>query len=106
MLSNLFALVDPLLEEVIKYGRPIIVIMLLVLAVIMTVTILMQPASESGLGALSGQTDTFYAKNKGKTREGLLRKITTGCAIAMGVLALIYFISLAISQVASGGAVI
>jgi preprotein translocase subunit SecG len=60
------------------------------------VIILFQPSSSSGMGALSGQRDTFYSKDKSKSLESVMKKITIVLGIAEGVLAILFFVTLII----------
>ena len=38
-------------------------------AVFIIIVIMLQQSNSNGIGALGGQQDTFYSKNKGKTLE-------------------------------------
>ena len=38
----------------------------------MTVIVLMQEGKNNGLGALTGSSDTYWSKNKGRSMEGML----------------------------------
>ena len=62
-------------------------ILLIVTAVLITVVVLMQKSNDDGLSSaiVGGSADTFYGKNKGRTSEAKLAKITR-------VLAIIFFI--------------
>lgn len=42
----------------------------------MTVIVLMQEGKNNGLGVLTGSADTYWSKNKGRSMEGMLVKIT------------------------------
>jgi len=44
--------------------------------IIMTVIVLMQEGKNNGLGALTGSADTYWSKNKGRSMEGMLVKVT------------------------------
>lgn len=70
-----------------------IIIALLVVAVIMTVVICMQEAKQSGLGSLGGTTETYWSKNKNRSKEGVLDIITKVCAVLFFVLALVLSLS-------------
>ncbi len=74
----------------------IIFIILDVLACIgLIVTVMLQESKSKGLGVLSGDSgsvDTFYSKAKGRTREGVLKKLTTGFAIAFAVFTLVLYL--------------
>ena len=49
----------------------------------------MQESKDSGLGSLSGEVDSYVRKNKGRTREGQLVRITTVLGILFFVLAIV-----------------
>ncbi|MBO6263751.1 MAG: preprotein translocase subunit SecG [Clostridia bacterium] len=53
-------------------------------AIFLIVVVMIQPSNSSGISALGGQQETFYGKNKGKTLESKLRKLTV---IMMAVMA-------------------
>ena len=42
----------------------------------LVVVVLMQEGKTSGLTALRGSSDTYWSKNKGRSTEGLLVKLT------------------------------
>lgn len=77
--------------------RIIIMIALLVFAVVMVISILFQPTTSAGMGAIAGQsTETFYSKNKGKSLQGIFRKLTIISAVCVLVLAVLYLVSIQI----------
>ena len=49
----------------------------------------MQEGKSGGLGSVGGMAETYWSKNKGRSMEGALVKITTGLAVAFMVLAVI-----------------
>ena len=53
----------------------------------MTVIILMQDGKSAGLGAIAGAAETYWGKNKGRSMEGMLVKLTRVLVIAFIVLA-------------------
>lgn len=60
----------------------ILTIVQLLLSLFLIVTILLQPSKRTGLsGVISGAADTFLSKNKAKTWDVRLAKITTVVAI-------------------------
>lgn len=62
---------------------------LIILAIILIVSVLLQESRSAGLsGAISGGADTFFGKSKGKTIEQKLAKITKFVAGGFFVLAL------------------
>ncbi len=72
---------------------------LMAFAIIMTiasiaiiVVIMMQKGTNDNVGVISGASDTFYGKNKEKTKEGILKKITFGLFAFILVCAVICFV--------------
>ena len=70
-----------------EIARTIIQIVFIILSIIMTVIVLMQEGKNNGLGALTGSSDTYWSKNKGRSMEGALVKSTKFLAILFIVLA-------------------
>lgn len=59
-----------------------LIIIHIVISVILIVTVLMQHGKQEGLsGAIAGGAETFFGKNKGKTIDGILQKVTSVVAI-------------------------
>ena len=67
----------------------IIGILLIIAALVMIVTIMLQSSERSGLGAVSGAAETFFGKNKAKGLEAKLALITKIAAAAFVVLAIL-----------------
>ena len=42
----------------------------------LTVVVLMQEGKQQGLGSIAGVADTYWGKNKGRSMEGMLVKLT------------------------------
>ena len=60
-----------------KSYEVVIGIALILLSVLITVIVLLQQSREAGLsGVISGGADTFFGKNKGRTMDAKLAKIT------------------------------
>lgn len=67
-----------------------LIIALIVISVILAIIIMMQEGKESGLtSTLSGSSDTYWGKNKGKSKEATLRKITAVLGVLYMVIALL-----------------
>ena len=60
---------------------------------LLVVLVLMQEGKSAGLGAISGSSDTYWGKNKGRSREANLVKLTKILAILFIVLAAVLNIS-------------
>ncbi|MDO4285387.1 MAG: preprotein translocase subunit SecG [Eubacteriales bacterium] len=69
--------------------RWILTILLILVSVALVILVLMQEGKSQGLGAISGMADTYWGKNKGRSMEGLLEKLTTGLAVAFMALAVL-----------------
>ncbi|MBR3366797.1 MAG: preprotein translocase subunit SecG [Lachnospiraceae bacterium] len=71
--------------------RMVLMILIIIVSIAMTVLILMQEGKSQGLGAISGSSssDTYWGKNKGRSKEGLLVKVTTGLVVAFFVIAIL-----------------
>ena len=67
--------------------KTILTILFIIISLVITVVILMQEGKTAGLGAISGAADTYWGKNKGRSMEGILVKITRICVILFLVLA-------------------
>lgn len=66
--------------------RLILTIIYIIDCIFLAVVVLMQEGKNAGLGAISGSTDSYYSKNKGRTREGQMVRFTTIAAILFLVL--------------------
>ena len=68
----------------------ILLVIMLLCAIFIICVVLFQPSNSSGVGALGGTTETFLTKNKGKTNESKLKKLTVVAAIVFCVLAVAF----------------
>lgn len=69
--------------------RIIITVIFIIVCVVLTVLVLMQEGKSAGLGSISGAAETYWGKNRGRSMEGLLVKLTKVCAVLFMVLAVI-----------------
>lgn len=67
----------------------IVGILLLIAALVMIVTVLLQSSEQNGLGAIGGAAETFFGKNKAKGIEAKLALITKICAIVFVALSVV-----------------
>lgn len=67
--------------------KTVIEIIFMIVCVFLTVVILLQEGKSAGLGAISGAADTYWGKNKGRSMEGMLVKLTRLGVILFIVLA-------------------
>ncbi len=67
----------------------IVMVVFILICVALTFLVLMQEGKQQGLGAIGGIADSYWGKNKGRSMEGVLVKVTTVLAIAFMLVALI-----------------
>lgn len=80
--------------------RLVLLITMVVLAVAMILVVLFQPSSDDGMGAISGQvSDTFYSKNKGRSLEGIMKRLTIVLGICLFVVSILFFITVVVYPV-------
>ena len=66
--------------------RNVLIAIEAVLAVVIMVSILLQPSKADALsGFIQGKSETFFSRNKGRTKESLLVKITVVSSILFAV---------------------
>ncbi len=63
-----------------------------VCAIFVILVVICQPGNSNGVGALGGQTETFLSKNKGKTFEHKMKKLTVISGIVFGVICVVFAI--------------
>lgn len=74
--------------------RITLMVIFIVICIALVILVLMQEGKSAGLGAVSGVAETYWGKNKGRSMEGKLIKITTGLAVAFMVLAVVLNLNL------------
>ena len=67
-------------------------IVLIIAALVMIVTVLLQSSDESGISALGGQSNSYFSKSKAKTFEAKLALGTKIAAAVFVVLSLLMLI--------------
>ena len=73
--------------------RIALTVIFIILSVALATIILMQEGKAAGLGAISGAAETYWGKNKGRSMEGKLEKITKWMAIIFILLAVVLNLS-------------
>ena len=56
--------------------KTVLTAVFIIISIALTVIILLQEGKSAGLGAISGAADTYWGKNKGRSMEGMLVKVT------------------------------
>ena len=69
--------------------RITLTIILIIICLALTVLVLMQEGKDEGLGAISGAAETYWGKNKGRSMEGNLVKITRVLAVLFFLMAIV-----------------
>lgn len=64
-------------------------VIFVVLCVVLTVIVLAQEGKSAGLGSIGGMAESYWGKNKGRSMEGNLEKITKFAAAGFLVLAIV-----------------
>lgn len=72
--------------------RIIALCIMLVCAIFVIAVVICQPGNSSGVSALGGTTETFLGKNKSKTFEHKMKKLTVISGIVFAVLCIAFAI--------------
>jgi len=73
--------------------RVVLTIIFIIVSIALSTIVLLQEGKSAGLGAISGAAETYWGKNKGRSMEGALVKITRFLAIGFMVLAVLLNLS-------------
>lgn len=69
----------------------LLVVLELIVSIILIVSVLLQPSKAQGLtGFVPTSSDTFFSKNKTRTYEALMARITVISAILFAVIMLLF----------------
>ncbi len=69
--------------------RTILTVIYIIVCVVLAAIVLMQEGKSAGLGAISGAAESYWGKNKGRSMEGALVKITRWLVVAFVLIAII-----------------
>ncbi len=69
--------------------RIILTVLFIIDCIALVIVVLMQEGKAAGLGAISGAAETYWGKNKGRSMEGMLVKLTKVLAVGFILLAVI-----------------
>lgn len=67
--------------------RILLTIIFIIVSIVITILVLMQEGKSAGLGSISGVAESYWGKNKGRSMEGTLMKMTTACVVLFLVIA-------------------
>ena len=69
--------------------RTVLTVLFILDCIGLSVIVLMQEGKSQGLGSIAGMADTYWGKNKGRSMEGALVKVTKIMGVLFFVLALV-----------------
>ena len=69
--------------------KTILSVIFVLICLALTVIVLLQEGKSQGLGAIGGMAETYWGKNKGRSMEGMLVKLTRVAVILFLVLAMV-----------------
>lgn len=67
----------------------ILQILFIIICIALAALVLLQEGKAQGLGAISGAAETYWGKNKGRSMEGTLVKLTKWLAIAFMLISIV-----------------
>lgn len=67
--------------------RTILTVIFVLVCVVSVILVLLQEGRSAGLGAIAGAAETYWGKNKGRSMEGMLVKITRALVVLFIVIA-------------------
>ncbi len=69
--------------------RIVLTIIFILVSVALSAIVLMQEGKSAGLGVISGAAESYWGKNKGRSIEGKLEKITKILVVAFMLIAIL-----------------
>jgi len=70
--------------------KTISTIAFIIISIVLTIIVLMQEGKDNGLsGTLTGTADSYWAKNKGRSKDSVIKKVTVVLAVLYFVLAIL-----------------
>ena len=100
LLTNMMFLAENLNPSIPKEVRTAVcstfICLMAVAALALIVVVMMQKGNQDNISAISGgaNNDTFFGKNKGRSREGKLKIATIVIGILLVIFSIIYFVVL------------
>ncbi|MBE7038958.1 MAG: preprotein translocase subunit SecG [Ruminococcaceae bacterium] len=70
--------------------KTILIVVQIIVSLVLIVSVLMQSGKQAGLsGSIAGGAETFFGKNKARTLDGFLSRLTTVMAILFIVISFV-----------------
>lgn len=67
----------------------VLTVLFIIVCVALVVLVLMQEGKSAGLGSIGGAAETYWGKNKSRSMEGLLVKLTKVAGVAFILLTIL-----------------
>ena len=73
--------------------RSIVLLLVAIASIVIIVAVLCQPSNpDGGRNVITGTNDSYYAQNKGQTKEGRLKKLIIISAVVIFVMTIAFFV--------------
>lgn len=81
-------------SQVYSWLRPLIMALCLILGIATAVVIMMQKPQNENIGVLGGQEmDSYSKKNKSKSKDSILKKLTIAFSVVLAALLVFFFVT-------------
>jgi len=67
----------------------------ILICVALVLLVILQEGNDKGMGVIGGGADTFFGKEKGRSIDSTLKKITSALAILFAIITVILYLMLA-----------
>ncbi len=70
--------------------KNVLIVVQIIISLVLTTVVLMQSGKQTGLsGSIAGGAETFFGKNKARTMDGMLSRLTTILAVLFIVISFV-----------------
>ncbi len=80
---------DSVIEQEVIIVKTALSIVFIIISIALAIVVLMQEGKGQGLSSLGGNTETYWSKNKGRSKDAVIVKITIVLTVLFFVLAII-----------------
>ncbi len=63
----------------------------ILISTLLVIFVIFQEGNDKGLGIIGGGADTFFGKEKGRSLDNKLKRVTTALAISFAVVTIVLF---------------
>lgn len=85
-------------ETVFPIVRYVFMFLMAAAAIALIVVALMQDSQEGGANAITGVQESYYSQNKGRSKQGILKKITIAMASIIAILIVLFFVTIIVEN--------